>query len=284
MKNINLIMIITLLLSFGGCKEDDVDVSRLVDNSVLIPARTATDKWIDENLTTPYNIEAVYRWEDIENNYGKNLVPPQEGYVVDFLTLVKKLFIEVYVEQAGADFFKSLVPKQFLLVGSESYNADGTVTQGTAEGGRKIVLYGVNDSKKPEKIRRFIHVMHHEFGHIMHQTKFYSEDYQKITKSGYTSTWYNSSVQTALGKGFISPYAQLNADEDFVETLAFYVTLTKEEWEKRLSPIANNAEALGHLNQKVELLRSYLKQQWNIDLDKFRDSLSAKINNEVANL
>ena len=41
--------------------------------------------------------------------------------------------VDPYVEEAGSNFLKGLIPKQILLIGSASYNPDETVTQGTAE-------------------------------------------------------------------------------------------------------------------------------------------------------
>ncbi len=269
-----------------GCNEDEeLNACRDSIDKVFQTPISETDIWINKNLGIPYNVNVTYRWDDDENNYGKNLVPPYEKNVVPFLTILKKLFIDAYIEQAGEEFAKKMLPKQYILVGSESYNPnDGTVTQGTAEGGRKVVLYGINDMKTPKRLLRIIHVIHHEFGHILHQTKPFSEDYQKITKSGYTSTWFNTKkLKDALDKGFISPYAQSNPDDDFVEMLSYYITLTEKEWNDRLSVITEESGKRA-LAQKLEILRFYLKDQWKIDLDKFRDDLSSEIQKEMKNL
>ncbi len=281
------LLILTGLFAFlfMGCTEDEeLNSCRDGIDEVFETPVTETDIWIHKNLGIPYNVDVIYRWDDEESDYGKNLVPPYEKNVVPFLTILKKLFIDAYIEQAGEEFAKKMLPKQYILVGSESYNASGTVTQGTAEGGRKVVLYGINDMKTPERLLRIIHVIHHEFGHILHQTKPFSEDFQKITKSGYTSTWYNTAtLKDALDKGFISKYAQSGPSDDFVEMLSYYVTLTQEQWEKRLSVIETK-QGKKALEQKLEILRFYLKNQWGIDLDKFRDDLSATIKKEMENL
>ena len=49
-----------------------------------------------------------------------------------------------YVEEAGKVFYNKYSPKFFILSGSNEYNSEGSITLGTAEGGRKVILYGVN--------------------------------------------------------------------------------------------------------------------------------------------
>ncbi len=272
-------------LAVGCTEEGELNVSRDGLDGVFEAPVSETDLWIGRELTVPYNVTVTYRWTDIESDYGKNLVPPKVENVVPFLEIMRKVFIDAYIVQAGDEFAKVMLPKQYILIGSESWNPeDGTVTQGTAEGGRKVVLYGINDMKTPERLLRIIHVIHHEFGHILHQTKPFSEDFQKITKRGYTATWFNTKVlKEALNKGFISPYAQSNPSDDFVEMLSYYITLSKEEWAQRLSVI-DKEEGRVALNKKLDILRAYMKNQWGIDLDKFRDDLSATIAKEMNNL
>ena len=66
------------------------------------------------------------------------------------------------------------------------------ITLGTAEGGRKVILYGVNlfkikgmegynASRDSAFVKDwFLHTIHHEFGHILHQTVLYPVEYKNI--------------------------------------------------------------------------------------------------------
>lgn len=233
-----------------------------------------TDKWIQEHITRPYNIEILYKWVDGENDMGKNLVPPKTGDVIPFAKILKRVFIDAYVKEAGKDFFNRLAPKQFLFVGSHSYNQGNTITEGTAEGGRKIVLYGINYFREAAMIRRFVHVMHHEFSHIMHQTRMFSPDYQKISAGGYTAQWYNTpgGDNGAREMGFITSYARAAVEEDFVEMLSVYITTPREEWEEWMRSIAEprGREAI---ERKLEAVRTYMLQNWEIDLEHFRKEM-----------
>ena len=69
---------------------------------------------------------------------------------------------------------------------------------GTAEGGMKITLYNVNDIN-PDKIdinllnEYYFQTMHHEFAHILHQTKNYDPAFDRITEnaiSAATGIWW----------------------------------------------------------------------------------------------
>ena len=69
-------------------------------------------------------------------------------------------------------------------MGSPKYNPNtGTITLGEAEGGRKIVLYRLNwfDLKDRDLIQQIMKTVHHEFGHTLHQTILYPEEFKNIT-------------------------------------------------------------------------------------------------------
>jgi substrate import-associated zinc metallohydrolase lipoprotein len=127
------------------------------------------------------------------------------------------------------------------LVGSPAYNtSSGSIVLGTAEGGMKITLYNVNmidlNNLDIETLNYwYFKTMHHEFAHILHQTKNYSTDFNEITPSSYqSSSWVNVTDQEALWMGFVSPYASNETQEDFVETISIYVTHSAEYWEESI--------------------------------------------------
>ena len=75
--------------------------------------------------------------------------------------------MDAYVELAGIDFLRVYVPKTFHLIGSPAYESSGNMVLGTAEGGKKITLYNVNDLNVKkiniEKLNNYyFETMHHE--------------------------------------------------------------------------------------------------------------------------
>ena len=278
MKKIYSLLLTICLLGVTACSESSLGepITKIPDEPT-----NAIDAWILEQVTKPHNIEVIYKWVDSETDLGKNLVPPKEEVVIPFLDVLKKVWIDVYIDVAGLDYFNRLTPKQLLLVGSASYNQGGTITQGSAEGGRKIVLYEINDfdhANKP-KLKRFFHVIHHEFAHITHQTRMYDlTTFGNITPEGYRSDWTNEQ-DLALDQGFISPYSRLTPDEDFVEIVATMLTTTRDEFEA----IINQANAYGKaaLEAKVAFVVSYFQKEWNIDMYKFQEKMAIAIDDVV---
>src|SRR5687768_368416 len=139
-KNLILFAVIMALTAIA-CEDsynDRVDPSQTdyVNNDNPHPP-TALDTWLSTNFTHPYNIEVKYRWDASELDLYKAVVPPKVTKVQDVMEVVKSVWIDTYAEIAGDNFIKQYCPKQFVLVGSASYNFDGSITLGTAEGGRK---------------------------------------------------------------------------------------------------------------------------------------------------
>ncbi len=240
MKRIYILLLISsVLFSFYSCdKEDD-----LRDESVVVlneSFQNELDLWIYENLTKPYNVEVKYKWDagEISNNFY--VTPPKMEKAKEYLEAYLNFWIKPYEEESIAggnpDFLYKYMPKLLVLVGTPQYNENGTLTLGLAEGGRKVTIFDVDnfaevdvyDSDTPEqvamkkrrKIMTSFHTLHHEFAHIMHQTKFYPNEFKEICKGDYTARWMDLNTADAQTKGFITPYSMLNENEDFVEIVA----------------------------------------------------------------
>lgn len=267
----------------SSCSDDDLGKSII---NTTPPELNEVDEYIREVFVSPYNIDVIYRWDERENDKYYNLVPPKMELVQPMLEVIDTAWIQPYVMFGGEIFFKTYCPKQINMVGSPGVNNDGTITQGTAEGGIKIVLYQVNDfdRKNITTLLRYFHVMHHEFGHILHQKKFYSRDYQNIT-GGYISEWYSVSDSDAWKKGFITPYSMSSPDEDFVEIIATMLTRSNNEWENYLNSIsalsADHAEGVKKIRMKQAIVVNYFKTSWNIDIFKLQAEIYTRINKIV---
>lgn len=245
-------------------------------------AQGPIDTWVFENLTTPYNIAVKYKWDQSEIELNKTVVPVKEEQVIPVMSAIKKAWIDVYEAEAGSLFVKKYTPKFFILEGSGSYNPDGTTTLGTAEGGRKVVLYQLNYFRTKEMagfvpsdstvIKDVFHTIHHEFGHILHQNVMYPLDYKRITVGLYTTNWNNVSDEEARRDGFITPYSMSGPDDDFVEMISIMLTEGKAGFDRIVDNIAGTstngttaAQAQSRLRQKETLIVDYFKTVWGID-------------------
>jgi len=272
-------------------KEDDLgDVSNIPGLGGDTWAATAIDKWIADTLTNSFNIAAKYKWDQGELEFDKTLTPPKEEKIIPVLSSIKKVWIDNYVAEAGKAFMQTYVPKFFVLVGSASWNIDGTITLGTAEGGRRIVLYVLNDfrvkgmtgyvSSDSFNIKMMFHTIEHEFGHILHQTVYYPVDFKHISVGDYTSNWNNVSDKAANEKGFISAYAQSAPDEDFVEMISIMLTEGKAQYDALVNGITST-DAQSKLRQKEAIVVNYFKDVWGISFyslqTRTRNSINALI-------
>ena len=260
--------------SGSSCSEDD-----LSGTSVIKPEQTTEtplDSWLYKNYIEPYNIEFRYRYEDMESDMIYDLTPANYEKSVQMAKLVKHLCLQAYDEVTGSrDFITSYFPKMVFLVGSPAYNNNGEVVLGTAEGGTKITLYAVNnmDPTNVDLLNEwYFKTIHHEFGHILNQTKPYPTDFAEISGPDYVQDQcfeIYKTTESALQKGFISPYASKADSEDFVELIALYVNRSAEEWEEMLTTAGDTGRP--KIEAKFEIVSNYMKSTWNIDLNELRE-------------
>jgi substrate import-associated zinc metallohydrolase lipoprotein len=266
----------SLIFSCSSKVEDVSPIVQGLGGEVL--AKQPIDAWLETNFLKPYNIEVRYRW-DANELPNKILVPPLLSKVQPVMEGVKAIWIDPYEKEAGSDFIKKFCPKQYVLVGSANWNTDGTIVLGTAEGGRKVVLYQINefDKKNVDGVKQMLHTIHHEFAHILQQNVVPDVAYKRITPGSYTSNWYNVSDSEALAAGYITPYSMLNADEDFVEILATMLVEGKTAYDARVN--SANTTARTALRRKEQIVKDYLKNAYKIDFDRLQTSTQTAIAN-----
>ena len=282
MKKIKVFILLALALAAVSCSEDDLDSKSIFDTSS--PERNAFETWILNNYTEPYNIDLKYRFEDIESDMKYNVTPAAYDKSVALAKLVKYLWIEAYEELVGQEFVATYCPKVLHFVGSPEYEkSGGSMVLGTAEGGLKITLFNVNglnpENPDAEILNEwYFKTMHHEFAHILHQTKNYSTDFNTISAGNYTGPgWMNITDQEARQMGFVSNYASTETQEDFVETIAIYVTYTKAQWQNILNEAGEAGAAI--ILQKFEMVKEYLAESWGIDIDMLHNIVQEREEN-----
>ena len=265
------------------------------DESLESPVKTHTpsedpiDIFIQTNFTDQYGIAVRYKFVDRYVDANKRVAPPLREVVEPTLDFLTEFWIEPYVSvQNGRRFFENHVPAEIVLIGSLMYNDDGTVTLGTADAGARITLTDVNsiDLDNDEWLYLQLNVIYHEFAHIVHQRYNLPPNWQQISPEGYTTvgSWYTLSDEEALQRGFVTPYATSNYNEDFAETVA-YIIFFPEFYERYIVDeencttddcIARN-EGRALLRRKYISVLSHYEQVTGVDLLDVRAIVQEKL-------
>lgn len=291
MKNITkYIALAAVVLTMAACQKDELDPNSIfIDEQVKTETYTKVfDQWLKEHFTNPYNLELIYKLDDAATDPNYNVVPVSIGMADTLAHLALYLWYEPYdiVTKAQDDsiqhtFLRTYGPKSIQLIGSACINAaQGTEKLGEASNGNKITLMKINkmETKNIDQLNEYIFkTMHHEFGHILHQTKPYPKDWEYFTTGDYDpSTWNDLSQKEANERGFVTPYARNNYNDDFVETLANYVVKSDAEWNQILK---NAGSMKSIIEQKLEMVRVYMDEKWGVDLEELRNIVQERQKN-----
>jgi substrate import-associated zinc metallohydrolase lipoprotein len=237
-----LLLVAVAAMSLSSCGDDKLGPTIFPDVDETLDPNSYSyklDKFLRTNYLEKYNLTFLYKMPDISTNMNYNLVPAQYDNAIDLAVLCKHLWFDVYDKIAGDQFLKLYGPRIILLVGSPAINpSSGTETVGLAEGGIKITLFKVNAmdiNDFQEMNELYFHTMHHEFAHILHQTKTYPTEFNTISVGRYdANNWgYRGNEVTSLG--FVTNYASSEYREDFAETIACFITYTDEQWDQLMT-------------------------------------------------
>jgi len=247
-KIFNILMATALVLVVASCGKNDEFTESIFDtNKGTVDSDVATapfDKWLYENFVVPYNTEIQYKFNFPASNLEFQLAPADYKKSQLLAYFIKYLFYDVYNKYGGEDFMKKYGPRIFHFIGSPAYApTTGTRTLGYASAGVKITLINVNSMKvwtpadpyTPADIDMMneeqFHTMHHEFSHILHQTKTYPTAYGLITAGSYDPRdWQKRDSVLAHSLGYVTHYASNATYEDFVEVLSCTITDTDHRW------------------------------------------------------
>lgn len=287
MKKILHIVFLTSITAFTllSCRKEP---ALSPESVIFVPSQEQNefDKWLEANFVNPYNIEFKYRFELSESNLSYYSIPADYWSCVKMAHLVKYSCVDSYDEVAGIQFTRTYFPKQFYLLGEWQYKNNGSYTLGTAEGGKKIFLAGINLlpqylGSADELNQYYIKTIHHEFTHILNQTKDYPVEFKSITGTGYVADSWNEEPYESnhLQYGFITDYSQYSEDEDFAEMLSEYITHDETWWNSQLQ-LAGDAGQL--IASKLDVVRDYMYDTFNIDIDVLRSTVLRRQNEVFA--
>ncbi len=268
---------VTGMAALTSCNDDDFTESIFDTTTADVDTTSATapfDQWLMDNFVTPYNAEIIYRFTLPASDLSYNLAPADYKKSQLLAQLVRYLYYDIYTELKGDEFMRQYGPRLFHFIGSVGYNSiSGTEELGTASGGIKITLYNINALPDPEAIlagtynitpsdiltlnEYFFHTMHHEFSHILHQTKTYPVAFGQVTPSTYDPLkWQERDSLTTHDLGYVTNYASSQQKEDFVETLSSIITDTDDRWMTRLIDATVNGVCNGDIDEMKTFIDS----------------------------
>lgn len=281
-----LLVTFAFLLVLVSCFEEDKLEEPV--NEVEAPA-SALDIYIDENFTEEYGIAIRYKFVDNFVNPGQRVAPPKLETVRPMLDLIDEYWVDVYADAPGGEaYFRRFVPGELVFLGGLIFNGDGTVTLGTADAGARITFTDVNsiDVNDEEWLLRQLHTVYHEFAHIVHQNDKLPTAYEDITPTGYSSagSWFNVTEEDALRRGYVSPYATSSPNEDFAETVAFFMAevdfvdtyLTMEEDCTTAACEERNA-GRAFITEKLNAIKDHYLKVTGVDLEDLRTAVQSRL-------
>ncbi|MDO4160221.1 MAG: putative zinc-binding metallopeptidase [Prevotellaceae bacterium] len=250
-KIFKLFIVPFVALSMTACSEDDFTESIFGEATAAVDTTATTapfDQWVYDNFTVPYNVAIDYKFNLPASDLDFQLTPAEYKRSQLLSHFILYLFYDVYTKYGGEDFMKQYGPRIFHYIGSSGYSpTTGTEVLGTASGGVKITLYKINEMKAYSEDMEYtasdvdqlnddyFHTMHHEFSHILHQTKSYPVTFGQVTSGTYDPMdWQERDSTTAHRLGYVTNYASSANYEDFVETLSCIITDTDYRWMTRI--------------------------------------------------
>lgn len=278
---------ILIVISVSSCYEgEELNVPVNQNNNEPV---TALDIYIEENFTEKYGMAIRYRYVDRYVNPGERVTPPSLEVVRPMLDFIDNFWINPYLEvENGRPFFEDHVPAEIVLLGGLIYNEDGTVTLGTADAGAQITFTNVNAIDPDDIAWRDLQLqtVYHEFAHIVHQQYKLPNAFETISPTGYTSagSWFTLTDEDALKRGFVSPYATSSPDEDFAETVAFY--LFDKDFSTKFIQEENNCNSQDCIDQnngrimiesKIQAIASHYEKVTGINLAQLRAAVQSRL-------
>ncbi|MBV6641851.1 MAG: putative zinc-binding metallopeptidase [Cyclobacteriaceae bacterium] len=287
MKINNILLLVGLVLSISSCfpsEELNVPVKDVNEGNL-----TDLDIYINDNFLEEFNMAIRYKYEDRFVDPNEKAIPPRLSAVMPMLDFIQQYWIDPYLEVSNGEvFFRNHVPAEIVFLGGPIYNVDGTLTLGTADAGARITFTDVNSVNPDDEDWRDLqlNVVYHEFSHIVHQRYKLPAGFETISPNGYSGpgSWYTLTDEEALQRGFVTPYATLNPNEDFAETVAFYLfdsqfaqKFTIAETNCQTSDCENRNTGRALIRQKVSAISNHYEKVTGINLESLRNIIQAKL-------
>lgn len=244
------------------------------------------DKWLYDSMVKPYNIEMKYKWDQSEFDKSLILVPPTEDKIIPVTQDIISMWIYPYNKTAGdSTFMKINTPKQIMLSGSVALQTNGNAVAGLAEGGLKILLFGINSYSRQDSfgVADMAHLIHHEYTHILNQKKTYPIAFNQVTPDGYTGNW-TVATENPWTLGFVTNYARKEPGEDIAELVSTMLVMGRARYDYTLyhpfpdyPDSLNTPTGISLLRAKEKIVVDYFKDAYNLDFYRLQTTVQQQI-------
>ena len=310
--------ILSFILSCVACSEDKLSGNSVIDENKTQIEATELDNWILNNITKPYGIEVIYRWEKNSNADGIYIYPPKIEKVRAVLEAVKELGLDTYLlkEVGGKDFLLGRLPIKLYLYGGGNPDENGVERlynpQLTAA---EMCIYNVNEFEPTDfdKVFMLMRSVHHQLAKRLMQ--FVSHDRDKFYAiSGHRYTGTTEPIAAPLGyaktgkerfgldnyankRGFYTMLSFLSAEDDFAEIISSTLTSTpKEVYDAGVAASTPDTDVDPEVNAryakeaeqaykefiaKQTFVNEYVQKEWHINLKQMQVISVRRINNYI---
>lgn len=310
--------ILSFILSCVACSEDKLSENSVIDENKTQIEATELDNWILNNITKPYGIEVIYRWEKNSNADGIYIYPPKIEKVRAVLEAVKELGLDTYLlkEVGGKDFLLGRSPIKLYLYGGGNPDENGVERlynpQLTAA---EMCIYNVNEFEPTDfdKVFVLMRSVHHQLAKRLMQFVSYDRDkFYVISGHRYTGT--TEPIAAPLGyaktgkerfgldnyankRGFYTMLSFLSAEDDFAEIISSTLTSTpKEVYDAGVAASTPDTDVDPEVNAryakeaeqaykefiaKQTFVNEYVQKEWHINLKQMQVISVRRINNYI---
>lgn len=310
--------ILSFILSCVACSEDKLSGNSVIDENKTQIEATELDNWILNNITKPYGIEVIYRWEKNSNADGVYIYPPKIEKVRAVLEAVKELGLDTYLlkEVGGKDFLLGRLPIKLYLYGGGNPDENGVERlynpQLTAA---EMCIYNVNEFEPTDfdKVFVLMRSVHHQLAKRLMQFVSYDRDkFYAISGHRYTGT--TEPIAAPLGyaktgkerfgldnyankRGFYTMLSFLSAEDDFAEIISSTLTSTpKEVYDAGVAASTPDTDVDPEVNAryakeaeqaykefiaKQTFVNEYVQKEWHINLKQMQVISARRINNYI---
>ena len=122
----------------------------------------------------------------------------------------------------------------------------------------------------------YFQTMHHEFAHILHQTKDYPVEYNSLSEGHYSPSGWNNrhNMSDYAPFGFVTAYGSSQPVEDIAEVTACLLTWTQDQWDTLQTGAGEEGWSI--IQQKITIVKNYMKESYGIDMDELRSTIDRR--------
>lgn len=301
-------IIMLLLLSVTPACEKDDAVEYKKENTSL--SEDEIDRYFQENFQDKYGCAIRWKWVDRYVDISYVVAPTKRSVLIQVGEMIKTFWIEPFLLESkeSGEFIRKHFPPEIVCIGSPLRNADGSVTLGYADSGVRITLTELNfyDLSDRDWVIQQLHTIHHEFTHIVHQLYNMPMGFNEVTPNNYTGQAWSDiytvaemelinqglsptremvdalAEEMSIAKGMLTPYGTSTEFEDISEFVSLYLLTNPTEFDKKflLADLAKPHlnEGKGFIGKKLDIVKDYYKNKFNINLTSLRDIIQQRLN------